>query len=572
VDAGFTTAPEASFAALACVQQVHGRDVHVVESDAPPEAGDGLWTRCRGLPIAVRVADCVPILLWDPGARAVAAVHAGWRGTALDIAGAALEAGAALGVEPRRVHAALGPSIGAECYGVGDEVVQSLREAGLRDAEFLVPSPGPTPQVDLRAANRALLLRRGVPAERVEDVGGCTRCHPERYPSFRRDGALAGRMRGVVLLPLLVLSLALGCAEPPTPEAVAAAADTAHKEGQDATVLPLLEAAVARHPEHAWLRAAWARALRGTGDHHTAIVQGRFAIGIDPLLWQAAYGIACDAATIGDEEQAIEWLQEALLLEGGLPDIARDDPDLAPLRDDHRFAFFLRTGILSLRETDAIAAAEPTALAVGDELHLVLHVIDLNRQVLAPRQPVALQPSADFLARDLLPRSRVERLAVAEHGGREVLQRSIEFTVVPRSAGRLALGPFQVQFGDRALVTTVPIVSVSGEALAGEPWSADAMVQWYRAPSEADGPALEHLRGASALPEIDPSARLPELPWLAFGDGEIRGARWSSPDGAVPAGLPPAEPEVLRSLLLLHKAEGESHLLDFRRVPATATP
>ena len=193
--------------ALACLRQVHTADVHVVSTDGgggwplPPAEGDGLWTRSPGLPLAVRVADCVPILLWDP-IGIVGAVHAGWRGTARDIVGAALSlARRELGLRPERCWAAIGPCIGVAAFEVGDEVVAGLRGVGLADDELgLRLGPTGRPHVDLRAANRALLLRAGVRDAAIEDLGGCTVGPPLRHHSHRRDGAAAGRQRGIIAL------------------------------------------------------------------------------------------------------------------------------------------------------------------------------------------------------------------------------------------------------------------------------------------------------------------------------------------------------------------------------------
>ena len=154
-----------------CGTQEHGAQVHVVDGSQAPKVGDGLWTRSPGLPVAVRVADCVPILLWDPQANAVAAVHSGWRGTALNIAGQAIREGATLGVRPQRLRAAIGPCIGPCCFEVGDEVVKSLQDGGLT-AEQLRVRAGPRgrPHVNLRSANRALLLQAGLLDQNIEDA------------------------------------------------------------------------------------------------------------------------------------------------------------------------------------------------------------------------------------------------------------------------------------------------------------------------------------------------------------------------------------------------------------------
>jgi YfiH family protein len=168
----------------------------------PPDRGDAVWTCAPDLPVGVRVADCVPILLWDPVAGAVGAVHAGWRGTAADIVGRTLRfARDALGVDPSRVRAAIGPCISVARFEVGPEVVDALLAAGLSREDLGVRvGPRGRPHVDLRSANRALLTRAGVPESRIEQVGGCTFSSPERYESYRRDGPASGRMQAVIAL------------------------------------------------------------------------------------------------------------------------------------------------------------------------------------------------------------------------------------------------------------------------------------------------------------------------------------------------------------------------------------
>lgn len=203
----FSTRSWAGPEALANRRQVHGATVHVLPSTPdgrapePPEQGDGIWTDHPGLAIAIRIADCVPILLWDPVARAVAAVHAGWRGTAADIAGTAVRVGARLGVQPARLHAAIGPCISGARFEVGPDVVNALRAVGLTDDQLgLHTGPRGRPHVDLRRANRALLIRAGLSDARIEDVGGCTYDQPDVHHSWRRDGSAAGRDRAIIAL------------------------------------------------------------------------------------------------------------------------------------------------------------------------------------------------------------------------------------------------------------------------------------------------------------------------------------------------------------------------------------
>ena len=128
-------------------------------------------------------------------------MHAGWRGTAANIVGAALAfAARELGVRPESVYAAIGPCISRARFEVGPEVVQALLDAGIPEPALrAITGPGGKPHVDLRSANRALLRAAGVPDRQIEDVGGCTFSEP-RYESYRRDGADSGRMTAIIAL------------------------------------------------------------------------------------------------------------------------------------------------------------------------------------------------------------------------------------------------------------------------------------------------------------------------------------------------------------------------------------
>ena len=180
---------------LAMVRQVHGaRVVDVALADGVTEA-DGIVCTVPGRVIAVRVADCVPVLLASP--RGVAALHAGWRGTALDIVRVGLDALlAATGDVATEVRAWIGPAICGACYEVSDEVVDGvLRVAPSRDT-WCTTGPGGRAHVDLRAANLAILRDAGV---QTQLVGPCTRCG-EGYWSHRRDAERAGRQVGAITL------------------------------------------------------------------------------------------------------------------------------------------------------------------------------------------------------------------------------------------------------------------------------------------------------------------------------------------------------------------------------------
>jgi YfiH family protein len=163
--------------------------------------GDGLLSCRPNVLLAVASADCVPIVLADPASGWIAAVHAGWRGTAARILDAALDALEARGVRIGALSAAFGPSISRDRYEVGPEVVAALR-AAYRDV-FIPPDAlraGKADRtfLDVAAFNLAALRARGVPAERIVASDARTRTAPD-LPSRRRDGASTGRiLTGIV--------------------------------------------------------------------------------------------------------------------------------------------------------------------------------------------------------------------------------------------------------------------------------------------------------------------------------------------------------------------------------------
>lgn len=187
---------------LAAVHQVHSAaviDAQAGRGDVRPRA-DGLVSRDPSLMLTVRVADCAALLLADSRGGAVAAVHAGWRGTADGIAVAAVARLRELyGSHPEDLIAAVGPSIGPCCYTVGADLMDAFRERGHGKAEtgrwF---RQGPGLQLDLWMANRDQLEAAGVPAAAIYVSGLCTACHPDWFYSYRREGAAAGRLVGFI--------------------------------------------------------------------------------------------------------------------------------------------------------------------------------------------------------------------------------------------------------------------------------------------------------------------------------------------------------------------------------------
>ncbi|MBO9542738.1 peptidoglycan editing factor PgeF [bacterium] len=174
--------------------QVHGADVHA--APVPEGAkGDVVITDRPATPVGVFVADCVPILIEDARTGAVAAVHAGWRGTAKGAVTAAVEALAErYGAQPADLRAAIGPSIKGCCYRVGEEVVEALGH--LSAPERVVRREGEAAFVDLQEANRQLLAAAGVGAIHVS--GLCTHCSTDLFFSYRREGERSGRMLAAI--------------------------------------------------------------------------------------------------------------------------------------------------------------------------------------------------------------------------------------------------------------------------------------------------------------------------------------------------------------------------------------
>jgi purine-nucleoside/S-methyl-5'-thioadenosine phosphorylase / adenosine deaminase len=197
-------APDAEVVHL---NQVHGAAVLTFEEPARERrsgilgTGDALLTYQPNVLLLVASADCVPIVLADPETGWIAAVHAGWRGTAARVLDAALDALAAHGVRPENLRAAFGPSISRDRYEVGPEVVSALHDAyrGVGVPEEAVRGGrGGRTLLDVAAFNAAVLRERGARADRITSSGLCTASTPD-LPSWRRDGSRTGRiLTGIV--------------------------------------------------------------------------------------------------------------------------------------------------------------------------------------------------------------------------------------------------------------------------------------------------------------------------------------------------------------------------------------
>ncbi|MDE3178311.1 MAG: peptidoglycan editing factor PgeF [Acidobacteriota bacterium] len=184
--------------------------------------GDAMVAHDAGILLGIRTADCLPILLADPCLRVVAAIHAGWRGALKRITEKTVgEMRRIYGSDPRRLIAALGPSIRSCCYEVGDEVVDAFAGQFVRSANYFrkvsasvgaemkpaflsVDPPGHARatgsgfSLDLAAVTLDQLLSAGVAASRIQTAGFCTSCRTDLFFSYRREGDRTGRMMAVI--------------------------------------------------------------------------------------------------------------------------------------------------------------------------------------------------------------------------------------------------------------------------------------------------------------------------------------------------------------------------------------
>ncbi|MGH9410173.1 MAG: peptidoglycan editing factor PgeF, partial [Vicinamibacterales bacterium] len=193
---------------LLLVKQVHGAGVIIARRGAAagwgrPEA-DAIITDDPDVAIGVLVADCAPVLIYDPVRHVAAAIHAGWRGTAANASGSAVAALVReLGSNPADLVAAIGPCLGACCGEVGPDVVEAFGAGGADQtalAAWFTAGTGDRSFLDLERANRDQLTAAGLDPARVFTSSLCTKTHVARLHSYRADRTAAGRLLGAIRL------------------------------------------------------------------------------------------------------------------------------------------------------------------------------------------------------------------------------------------------------------------------------------------------------------------------------------------------------------------------------------
>jgi polyphenol oxidase len=190
------------------VKQVHGTEALVVDhpvtaTDRFNGGWDALITDQPGVTVVVRTADCVPVLVYDRWRKAVASIHAGWRGALAGIVPKTIEHMAArFSIEAADLRVSIGPSAGPCCYEVDQAVLDPLRHGRQDWPALLHDDQGSKARLDLKALVRRQAAETGIPGEQITVVNVCTICHPSLFFSYRREGRVNGTMiNGIALLP-----------------------------------------------------------------------------------------------------------------------------------------------------------------------------------------------------------------------------------------------------------------------------------------------------------------------------------------------------------------------------------
>jgi hypothetical protein len=208
---------------LVPLKQIHSDLVRLFASvPAQPVPADAAVTNHRGLLLAVQTADCVPILLVDPKKRAVAAIHAGWRGTLRRIGAKTVgHMRMHFGSKPSDILAAIGPAIGGCCYEVGTEIATDFLSQFADGPDFfdefrtgdepnpvqwlnqMPPGHQPPPKnvlLDLHKANASQLREAGLKEANILVSNVCTACRPDLLFSYRKQGATSGRQMSAIAI------------------------------------------------------------------------------------------------------------------------------------------------------------------------------------------------------------------------------------------------------------------------------------------------------------------------------------------------------------------------------------
>jgi YfiH family protein len=179
---------------LASAKQIHGKEILFAESAGKAEGYDAIITNKKNIFVSAATADCTPVLIYDSKTKAVAAIHAGWRGTVLQIVSETLlRMKEEFGTEAKNCFAFIGACISECSFEVGEEVAEKFEPAFVRWDEAKKKH-----FVDLKKANKKQLLDFGIPESQVEVSEDCTVLNNEKYFSYRKEKGKTGRMISVI--------------------------------------------------------------------------------------------------------------------------------------------------------------------------------------------------------------------------------------------------------------------------------------------------------------------------------------------------------------------------------------
>ena len=178
----------------AFMEQVHGDTVIVSETGGISPKTDGLITSKCGLMLGVKIADCIPLLLFEPVHNVIGAIHCGWRSIKANIAEKAIAKMVdELQASPENIVAVMGPSAESCCYEIGRDIAAHFNSSSLIERNGLL-------YLDLKAELRVHLLTGGLISSNIEIISDCTICNKELYFSHRRDNKKSGRMMGYIMV------------------------------------------------------------------------------------------------------------------------------------------------------------------------------------------------------------------------------------------------------------------------------------------------------------------------------------------------------------------------------------
>lgn len=183
-------------------KQTHSKNIGIVENDQKTFPNtDALITNIPGICIAIRTADCVPVLLFDPVQKVVAAIHSGWKGTIQRISQKTIELMQhKFGTKPQNIVAGIGPSIGPDVYEVGPEVADQYKEQFPNNNLLASIQDSDKSLLNLWEANKQILMESGLSEENIEIAKMCTYSNTELFYSARRDGVKCGRLASGIMI------------------------------------------------------------------------------------------------------------------------------------------------------------------------------------------------------------------------------------------------------------------------------------------------------------------------------------------------------------------------------------